>query len=78
MTIDLDNLDDSIASLEARIGAVGKHPKGVSADHLSKIWSIDVHYERLNVKIQKNKKRIDVQYEQSNVKIQKNKKRNRR
>ena len=37
MTIDSDNLDDSIASLEARIGAVVKHPKGVSADHLSKI-----------------------------------------
>jgi hypothetical protein len=41
MTINLDNLDDSIASLESKIGAVGKHPKGVSANHLSKIWSID-------------------------------------
>ena len=57
MTIDLDNLDDSIASLETRIGAVGKHPKGVSGDHLSKIWSIDVQYERSNIKIQKNNRR---------------------
>ena len=48
MTIDLDNLDDFIASLEARIEAVGKHPKGVSADHLSKICSIDTDTAKTN------------------------------
>ena len=41
LEIDLDNRDDSIVSLKAKIGAVGKRPKGVIADHLSKIWSID-------------------------------------
>ena len=51
MTIDLDNIDDSIASLEAKIGAVEKCPKGVSADHLSKIWSIDTDTAKQTIDI---------------------------
>ena len=42
MMVDLNDLEASFDSLEARISAVGKAAKGVSAEHLSKVWSIDL------------------------------------
>ena len=42
MMVDLNDLEASLESLEARVSAVGKAAKGVSAEHLSKVWSIDL------------------------------------
>ena len=39
MMVDLNDLEASLASLEAQLSAVGKAAKGVSAEHLSKVWS---------------------------------------
>ena len=42
MMVDLNDLEGSFESLEAKLSAVGKAAKGVSAEHLSKVWSIDL------------------------------------
>ena len=42
MMVDLNDLEASLTSLEAQLSAVGKAAKGVSAEHLSKVWSIDL------------------------------------
>ena len=42
LMIDLDNIEDSIASLEVKIGAVEKRPRGVSTDYLSKIYISEI------------------------------------
>ena len=42
MMVDLNDLEGFLVSLEAELSAVGKAAKGVSAEHLSKVWSIDL------------------------------------
>ena len=40
--IDLNNIEQSIEQLEEEIGAVGTCAKGITPQHLSKVWSIDI------------------------------------
>ena len=42
MMVDLNDLEGSVRILEAELSAVGQAAKGVTAEHLSKVWSIDL------------------------------------
>ena len=59
LMINLNNIKQSIELFEAEVGAIGRCAKGVTAEYLSKVWSID---------IENTKRTIDVTTQLRNMK----------
>ena len=51
ITIDMNDLDGMEDDIEAQISATGGKAKGVSPEHLSKIWSIDLETAKRTIEI---------------------------
>ena len=72
LMIDLNNIEQSIELLEADVSAVGSCAKGVTPQHLSEVWSIDIENvkQTIDVTIQlrnhENSDRLSRQYSTNN------------
>ena len=51
ITVDLNNLEESLDILESENGATIGRAEGVSPDHLSKIWSIDLETAKRTIDV---------------------------
>ena len=51
LMIDLNNIEQLIEILEAEVGAVGSRAKGVTPQHLSKVWSIDIETAKRTIDV---------------------------
>ena len=51
VTVDLNDLEEAINIIEGEVGATVGRAKGVSPDHLSKIWSIDTETAKRTIDI---------------------------
>ena len=51
VTVDLNDLEEAINIIEGKVGATVGKAKGVSPDHLSKIWSIDTETAKRTIDV---------------------------